>query len=1111
MLLTSPRSRGVFGLALPSAYPRQMPPGRIRFPYPFPVPAAALLLAVLGPLALAASDRLSFNENIQPILSENCYPCHGMDAKGRKGELRLDGEEFAFAPREGGPAIVRGDPDRSLLIRRVESTDERKVMPPPEAHKHLKPAEIALLRRWIAEGARYEKHWAWLPPERPSRPVTRGAKWARQELDHFVLERLEGEGLAPAPEADRHALLRRVTFDLTGIAPTPEEIAAFVSDRSPDAYERVVERLLASPRYGEHRAHYWLDAARHADTTGTHRDPLRQTWPYRDYVIASYNANKPFDRFAREQLAGDLYPAESIDQLVATGFVRAHITTSAVGEVTEDLQMHNVTDRVNTFGTVFLGVTAGCAACHDHKFDPVTQKDYYQLAAFFNNSLDPPADNEDPTHFPTLTLPPPARAREVADVVRRRAELEQKLFARAAQADDLVARWISSGAAARLSPASTQGLVARFRFDEGQGSVVRNCAPGASPAEYTLEQDPPLWTYEAVRHWPPMRLATTTRMPPNGLGDFDATDAFTVAGWFKPRTGRLTRQGALVSRYSLAGKGRGWELYWDYADPKGVNPNQRWAQGRLILNLVHDGAAQSISVRAPRVFGRVEWVHLAASYDGSGRAAGVRLYVNGEQQDVEILKDNLTGSIRTPAPLQLARRTDGPSAKETDGNPLLEAAFQDLRLYARILSTDEIRGAMDRDVVTELLARGPSRWNPDERRVVTLYYLGQVDAESRKWRAEKARLDARLEALSEGGAETNILRERDVLASAYVLNRGVYNQRRERVWAALPAFLPPLPPGAPANRLGLAEWLFRPENPLTARVTVNRMWQEVFGSGLVTTLGDFGVVGQRPSHPRLLDWLAADFRESGWDVKRFYRQLVLSATYRQSARAGADLRERDPDNRLLARGPRFRLDAEMIRDSALAAGGLLVEKPGGPSVHMYEPPGIWEALSMTGSNTRTHRQSEGDGLYRRSVYTFVKRFSAPPILATFDASRRDVCVVQRERTNTPLQALLTLNAPHFLEASRHLATRALRLGDATPEQRIDFMAQSLLTTPLRPAQRDVLLRLLEGFRDSFTEPRAREFLRSGDSPVDESFPPRELAAWTVVAHQLLNTDQALTK
>ncbi|MBI4623252.1 MAG: DUF1553 domain-containing protein [Verrucomicrobia bacterium] len=1074
-------------------------------------PQVAQAAAIAPGAANASAGTLSFNEHIQPILSEHCYQCHGADANTREAKLRLDREEFAFAPREDGPIIIKGEPDKSPLVRRIESTKEDEVMPPPKAHKDLNREEIALLRQWVKEGATYEKHWAYLRPEPAALPATRRQDWGHNAIDRFVLARLEKEGLSPSPEADKHALIRRVTFDLTGLPPTPEEIGAFVSDPAPSAYERLVDRLLASPRYGEHRAHYWLDAARHADTTGTHRDPFRRTWPYRDYVISSFNENKPFDRFTIEQIAGDLLPTENFDQLVATGFVRAHITTSAVGEVTEDLQMVNVAERVNTVSTVFLGLTSACAACHDHKFDPITQKEFYQLSAFFNNTMDPPADNEDPTHFPTVTLPPAGKAAAAGKIIKERAAVERQLMERMARGDEALKTWLASAAARNLKPISTEKLVVRFRFDEGQGSVVRNSAPGATPAGYTLEKDPPLWGYEVVKHWPPMRLATTTRLPANQLGDFDSTDAFSVSGWFKPRIGRLTRQGSLVSKMALGEKNRGWDLFWEYADAKDVNSNQRWAQGRLVVNLIHEGADNAITVRAPRVFGRVEWVHLGASYDGSGKAAGLRLYINGELQDVEIQKDQLAGSIRTSAPLQFARRTDGEGEKETDKNPLLESAYQDIRVYARQLSPDEIRGTMDRDVAAELLARPVAQWNADDRKVVSNYYFRNVDATAIALSSAKARLDAALEAVTHGGPDANITREKDAMAAAHVLERGVYNQRKERVWADVPAFLPPLPAAAARDRLGLAQWLVSPENPLTARVTVNRMWYEIFGSGIVATLGDFGVVGQRPSHRHLLDWLALDFEESGWNVKRFYKQVVMSATYRQSAKVTPELLEKDPANRLLARGPRFRLDAEMIRDSALAAGGLLVERIGGPSVNTYEPAGLWETMSMDGSNTRTHKPDSGDGLYRRSVYTFMKRFSTPSVLATFDASRRDVCVVQRERTNTPLQPLITLNAPHFLEASRHLATRAMRLPDTSPEQKIDFMAERLLTRPLPPGQRQVLLKSFDSFRQSFSELRAKEFVTVGESPVDSALPTRELAAWTVVASQLLNTDQALNK
>ena len=1067
--------------------------------------------------ASAQPQKLGFNESIQPILSENCYQCHGPDAASRKGELRLDRAEFAFLPRKGGAAIVQGQPQESLLVRRIESTKASEVMPPPESHKSLKPEQVTLLKRWIAEGAEYQEHWAFIKPERSAPPEPRQKDWAKNAIDRFVLARLEHEGLTPSPEADRYALIRRTTFDLTGLPPTPEETAAFLADPSPGAYERVVDRLLASPRYGEHRARYWLDAARYSDTHGLHIDNFRLQWPYRDYVIKAFTENKRFNQFAVEQIAGDLLPVESFDQVVATGFNRAHQTTSESGEITEELQFHNVSDRVSTVSTVFLGLTSACATCHDHKFDPLSQKEFYQLSAFFNNSMDPPFDDEEASFFPTLTLPPADKREEAGAILAQRATVERKLFARAAEADKLIERWLASADGRKaVQPVATEKLLARFRLDEGRGDKVHNRAPGAATQEFTTENQAPFWG-EQFKFWPVLRLATTTQLKFGQLGDFESTDAFTVSGWFQPRVGRSKKQGALLSKMSEADKNRGWDIYWDDGTTPEIPKLQRYPEGRLVVNLIHGGKDNAITVRALPRISRLEWAHLAFSYDGSGKASGLRLYLNGERQPVEVVKDALSGSIRTSAPLQLGRRENAAGALPDDKvikvepQALPETSYQDIRVYARRLDDREIRGTMYDDVVSEIVSRPMAEWTEDGRKLVTDFFLKYVDAPSIAWRAEKAVLDEKLASLSAGGVKTLVMQEKKALPMSHVLDRGVYNRLKERVTADVPHFLPPLPPGAPRNRLGLAQWLVSPENPLVARVTVNRMWQEIFGTGIVSTLGDFGIVGARPSHFRLLDWLAVDFQENGWEVKRFYKQLVMSATYRQSAAVTPALLEKDPANRLLARGPRFRLDAEAIRDSALAAGGLLVERIGGPSMNTYQPPGLWEVLSMDRSNTRTHQRDIGDGLYRRSLYTFWKRFGPPPVLTTFDAPQRDVCIVQRERTNTPLQALITLNAPDFLEAARHLATRALRQADSSEEQKIAFMAAAVLTRPLAAADRNVLLETLGAFRRDFSEKEAREFLAVGDSPVDGALPVTEQAAWTVVASQLLNTDQAFNK
>ncbi len=1075
--------------------------------------------------APSAAERISFNEQIQPILSQKCYHCHGSDKNSRKEDLRLDRAEFAFAPRKHGPVIVRGAPDKSQLIQRIESHDDKLRMPPPEAHKQLTAAEIALLRGWVQEGAEYQEHWAFLPPQRGTLPPTRRTDWSDNDIDGFVLARLEKEGLSPSPAADRYALIRRVTFDLTGLPPPPDEVGAFVADTSPAAYERLVDRLLASPRYGEHRARYWLDAARYSDTHGLHYDNYRMNWPYRDYVIKAYNENKRYDQFTLEQLAGDLLPAENIDQLVATGFNRQNITSNEDGAVPEELQTSYVTDRVQTFGTVFLGMTLGCAACHDHKFDPVTQKEFYQLSAFFNNSKDNCFDGNFASPPPALAIPPAEKLAAANAILRERSAVERKLIERRVQADPLLQSWLASGGAATVRAVAPGRLIARFRFDEGRGNRVRNSAPGASPSDYKTENQDPFWN-ERILHWPALRFAATTRLQAGQLADFDRMDAFSVTGWFQPRQGNRSEKGTLISKMSMADQNRGWEIYWDHA---GTTATRRWPEGRLVVNLVHADKTNAISVRTRNTLDRLEWLHLGVSYDGSGTARGVHIQVNGEPQEVEVLYDTLSASIRTTAPLQFGRRTDGSSLSET--------SYQDIRIYARSLDPAEIRRTMYEDVAHEILQRPMPAWNADERKVVTDYFFRSVDAPSIAWCEEKARWDEKLEKISAGnfaasiapgespedqGRSTYIARprevkalifqERETLPVAYVLDRGIYTARKERVGPDVPAFLPPLPAGGSRDRLALARWLVDPRHPLFARVAVNRMWQELFGTGLVDTPGDFGIVGARPSHARLLDWLAVDFRESGWDVKRFYRQVVLSATYRQSARVSPEILAQDPENRLFTRGPRFRLDAEMIRDSALAASGLLTEKIGGPSVNTYQPPGIWETVAMEVSNTRTQVPGQGADLHRRGLYTFWKRTSQPPLLSTFDAPQRDVCVVQRERTNTPLQALATLNAPDFLEAARHLATRAMRLPDSGVSRKIGFMSALVLTKPLPPEQSRIFEESLEGFRKAFSDPaNARAYLAAGETPVDPSLPPADLAAWAAVARQLLNTDQALNK
>lgn len=1054
------------------------------------------------PAAGAPPAKLSFNEHIQPILSENCYACHGPDPGSRKGELRLDRAEHAFAPRkEGGKVIIPGDPDHSPLVRRIESTKEKEMMPPPEAHKTLKPEQKALLRRWVAEGAEYQEHWAFIAPRRPAVPTApaQSAGWPRTAVDRFILDRLAREGLAVSPEADRAALLRRVTLDLTGLPPSPSEIDAFLADQAPGAYERVVDRLLASPRFGEHRARYWLDYVRYADTHGIHFDNYRAIWPYRDYVIRAFNANKPFDRFVREQLAGDLLPAKTLDELAATGFMRCNMTTNEGGTVTEEVYVNQTRDRVEAFGLTFLGLTTGCAACHDHKFDPISQRDFYGLAAFLGNTLEKPWDSNIADPGPVLRVPREENRAAAEAVLARRAELQQKLDDRRSRARELAGAWL--GAGNRPKPVAADALELRLRLDEGAGDTVKNSAPGTRLPAFKADTNPLIWG-ESSWFWPSMRMDIFTRLALGQTGDVEAGEKFSAGGWImlraKPgggvRTG--TGNGSLLARMrDDNGKGgAGWEIYHEAL--------------KFSVNLNGSTPGAGISVVTKEPFTRDEWLHVFFTYDGSRRAAGVKLYVNGRAVETEVKRDTLReASIRTEATTHLGRRDDA--------QPMRETRFQDVRFYRRALAAEEVARLPFEDVAAEIVARqpDPAKWTTDEAFVAAdRYFLGEVDAETKALAAAVATHQAAFDVLTADGTPTLIAVEKTSPGYADLLKRGDYFARLERVGPATPHFLPKLPPGATPNRRGLADWLVSPEQPLFARVTVNRMWQEVFGRGLVETAGDFGVMGTRPSHPELLDWLAVEFRESGWEVKKLYRLLVTSATYRQSAAVTPDRLAKDPGNRLLSRGPRFRMDGEVLRDAALTAAGLLVEKVGGPSVKPYQPPGLWEEVAMPESNTKHYEPDQGENLYRRSVYTFWKRASPPPGMETFDATSREVVCTRRARTNTPLQAFVTMNDPQWVEAARKLAEHALRAG-ADDAARLAFVARATVGRALTPAEGQLVGKSVAAYRGHFAsrEEDAKALLTVGESPADPMLDPRELAAWTLVASEFLNLDEFLNK
>ncbi len=1047
--------------------------------------------------------KLSFNDTIQPILSENCYACHGPDPGGRKAGLRLDRGEFAFAPHQDahekyGPAIIPGDPDKSPLVHRIETKNVKDRMPPPEAHKTLKPEQVALLREWVKQGAQYEELWSFLPPKHQPIPVVTRGEWARNAIDNFVLARLEKEGLSPSQEADRRSLIRRVTYDLTGLPPTPEEVEAFVADSAPDGYEKVVDRLLSSPRYGEHRAHYWLDVARYGDTHGLHIDNFRSIWAYRDYVIRAYNQNKRFDQFVREQLAGDMLPLKTLDTIIASAYLRAGISSGEGGTLIEELRVNNKRERTEAYGAAFLGLTVGCANCHDHKFDPITQKDFYRITAFFNNLTENPANDDRNDWPPFLRLPKIENREAYEQVLAKRSELERQISLRREKERELIAAWIGQpDRSAIAAPVSPEGLAVKLRFDEQNGSTFTDSAPGATQKHVSATGAPVIWG-EGTFFWPYMRMDISTKLELPNIGGIEANRPFSAGTWVRPqlRPNESKEEekpaGVILSAADAGQKLRGWHLK--------VN------KGKLAFVLAHEMPDNSIQVETKEkvlLVGR--WNHVLATYDGSGKAAGVALYIDGRPQALVITKDTLEGSTHTNAPLEFGRAYP-------DSDPLRQTAFQDFRFFQRALSADEASRLPVEDYVSEIVQRPMSGWSEDEFHAVSQFYFAQRDDVTQKLKAEIGPLNEELDRLSKDGPITLVSEESPGLPYADVLTRGAFGARTERVRPGVPHFLPPLPANAALDRRGLAEWTVSAENPLTARVTVNRMWAEIFGIGLVETTEDFGVMGGRPSHPELLDWLALDFREHGWDVKRFYKQLVMSATYWQSARVTPQLLEIDPKNRLLARGPRFRMDGEMLRDTALAASGLLVEKIGGPSVKPYQPAGVWEAGSHQISDTRSYTQDHGDDLYRRSLYTFWKRMATMPNMDTLDVPVHDSACTRRQRTDTPLQALVLMNDPQWLEASRKLAERVIRQSNQT-DARLNYLGEVLLARDWAPREKQALENALTKFQSAYAkeQSKAEEILKVGESNRDTGIRPDELASWMLVASAAMNLDAVLNK
>jgi hypothetical protein len=1068
---------------------------------------------------------IEFNRDVRPILSDKCFQCHGPALQ--MAALRFDLEDSAKHALSGGRfAIVPGDPVNSQMIKRITAPNPAVRMPRSQGGaaegEPLTERQIALLTRWIEQGATWQKHWSFIPPARPELPKgLNDSKWVRNPIDAFVLHRLEHEGLKPAAEADRPTLLRRVSLDVTGLPPTPDELDAFLADKSANAYEKVVDRLLRSPQYGERMAFPWLDAARYADSNGYQTDGERFMWRWRDWVIDAFNRNMPYDQFTIEQLAGDLLPNATLDQKIATGFNRNHRGNSEGGIIPEEYAAEYVVDRVDTTSTVFLGLSVGCARCHNHRFDPVTQKEFYQLFAYFNNVPEHGKFRRVGNSPPYIAAPLPeqqARLKQLDDQLAAANAAYAKLQPELARAQREWERSLNTSQPVVWAPA--RGLVAYFPFESDltpQVAVLQNAKgprPPASapsggavnaPAAARSEKQgaPPAPTFAPGQIGQAASFDGKSFVQFSGdiagfdsygsgrgaLGESDPTvtydDGYTLAAWIYP----TAPSGAIVTRDE------------DTVEPNGHGLNLR--EGKIEYDYVTKWVDEGIRIRTAKAVTLNQWHHVALTYTGSRWASGVKIYVDGEDQTLEILLDdfNSQGAVKREA-LRIGAG-GGPENR-------FHGSIDDVRIYKRALSPAETGILADLTPVTAIAAMPEDMRTAAQVDKIRDYFLDHAlpahiaDARARLMDARATR-----DAFHQSLPTVMVMEEMAAPRETHLLIRGMYDKPGEVVTPKLPAALVSSANVYPPNRLGLARWLVDPANPLMARVTVNRFWQMYFGAGIVRTTEDFGSQGEPPTHPDLLDWLATEFVRTGWDVKALQKTIVMSATYRQASRLTPDLLAKDPENRLLARGPNLRLSADIVRDQALAIAGLLVNKIGGPSVKPYQPEGLWNEIGGGGAYVQDH----GDKLYRRSLYTFWRRSIPPPSMANFDASARENHVVRPVVTNTPLQALDLMNDVAYVEAARVFAQRVMKQGGKTPPERIAYAFRVATARRPKEAESEILLDAFRQNLDLFkSRPEAAlKFVSHGEYRRDPGLDVSELAAYTSVTSLILNLHETVMK
>jgi len=1033
--------------------------------------------AATAPAIKKASPKktVDYNRDVRPIITK-CFTCHGHDPKAVAAGLRLDdGPSAKKALKDGLIAIVPGHPEKSELIKRIESTEDFDIMPPKSSNKILSKEEKETLKQWILEGAEYKEHWAFVAPKRPALPEVKDKAWAKTAIDRFVLAKMEEHGLKPTVEADRRTLIRRLTLDLIGLPPTPKEVTAFLADKSPNAYERVVDRLLASPRYGERMAMDWMDYARYADSNGYQADFERFQWRWRDWVIDAFNSNMPYDQFTVKQIAGDMLPKPTLDDRIATGFNRNHRINTEGGVVAEEWRVETVIDRVETTSAVWLGLTSGCARCHDHKYDPITQKDFYSMYAYFNNVPESGTGEERPVnHPPFIKAPTPEQSTQMtaleAAITQMDGDENRQIEPNISKASD----WKVENPAE--SPKLSEGRVARY--------VLTNpvSAQGSAPAPHAEGN----LAYSTGRSSGAVATSKTAFVDLGNVGNFDTHEPFSYGLWINPSM----PGGAPMSHMNAPAAYRGWDMFMNEYRPA-AHFVDRWPENAMKI-------VSKTSVP------KGQWSHVFVTYDGSAKPGGVHIYVNGVATQTEVEgMPSLTGTLKTDVTAKIGARTGADS---------FTGFVDDAAIYSRELKPDEVKALASVDPAAPLMAIPAEKRTNDQKRALARAWLQANDPAFKAMDAKLEKTRMERQKVEESISTVMVMEEMAKPRDAYILVRGLYDHHGDPVSAQLPSFLQIKGKDFPKNRLGLAEWIVDPQNPLTSRVTVNRLWERFFGTGIVSSIEDFGTRADFPTHPELLDWLATEFMSTKWNLKAIMKEMVMSNTYRQSSNVSPELLKVDPPNKWLARGPRFRLPGEVIRDQAMFAGGLLHEKVGGPSVRPYQPDGVWDDVNVYG-NLRNYKHDPDPNLHRRSLYTIWKRTAAPPTMTLFDVPSRETCRVSRARTDTPLQALTLMNDVTYVEAARALGQRMLKEGGATPASRVGFAFESVLGRKPTAAESKVLLAGLRRWLTRFqaNEKASLTFINEGAVPNDPKLKASDIAAYTMTASTILNLDETVTK